>query len=237
MSRAILLCLALQLTAGGLTTADAAIVTSSFTGTVTAVNEGGQSGSPIAGGIDGIQVGSTFSGFFSYDTAGASSDLDDSTNGYYQISPSSQTVLSVTINGKTFRTAAGSGLAISTYDDVASSLSNTTDLLDINSPAPDLPAGWTATMNSYNARAVFADATGMALPDDSLPEGFSSDWTEGAMAMGFLQNLTTPSGSYNDVYIGGDLTATAVPEPSSVLALVSVVGCVLARRRFSHSPC
>ncbi len=193
------------------------IISKSFSGVITTVNSGGQAGTPI-GSVDGISIGSTFTATFSYDTANAGADANaaNTSQGVFTITPSVNTVLTVDINGRIFQKTAVANLTAQTFDNVVSTLSNNTDSLSIVAVGPSLPSGWSVTnANTASTRLTFFDAGGLALPSDALPTSFSPNWSIGLFNQTFNANVTTPSGVINSLYLEGNLSITAVPEPSS----------------------
>lgn len=218
--------------------AAAALVTFSFTGEIVIVNTGGQNGVPLIGGISGINIGDPFSVTFAYESADSGLDQNANPNlGVYFLSPTSTVTLSLNIDGNQFRTQVGSISQVATYNNLPTTLSASSDLLEIFQVAPVLPAGWTATPpNSSSSRLLLADSRGTALPNDLLPTVFNpSAWEQGVVTLAFNQTVVTPGlgGVFNDVYIEGRITA--VPEPSLGGGLVALVGCVgMFRRRLVH---
>ena len=224
----------IELSIGGRLRAD--IVTQSFTGVITVINSGGQAGTSI-GSVDGISIGSTFTGSFSYQTNNSGADLDSTASqGLFLITPSVDTFLTVNIGGKTFQKATGSNLTVQTFNNVVSTLSNNSDLLSLSATGPVLPTGWTVTnANTTSLRFTFAEPTGLVLSSDALPTSFSTNWTNRIFSQTFNANVTTPTGVITGLYIEGNLVA--VPEPTSIacFSLVTVMvicGGLASRRRF-----
>ncbi len=209
------------------------IVTHFFSGTVTKVNSGGQQG-PSIGSVSNISIGSSFTATFSYQTNNAGADLNASTSlGLFSISPSVDTFLTVNINGNNFQKSGTSNLGVQTFNNVVSDLSNSSDLISLFSNAPLLPANWSVpNPNTSTVRLVYIDPSGLAMPNDSLPNTFSPLWSNATFSLSFNDQVTTPSGTITGLYIEG--TVTAVPEPSSI-ACVAIGGMGLAfARRFAR---
>ncbi len=210
------------------------IVTHFFSGTVTKVNSGGQQGTSI-GSVSNISIGSSFTASFSYQTNNSGLDLNASSSlGLYSISPSADTFLTVNIGGNVFQKSGTANLGVQTFNNVVSDLSNSSDLISLFSNAPLLPANWTVpNPNTSTVRLVYIDPSGLAMPNDSLPNTFSPLWSNSTFSLSFNDQVTTPSGTITGLYIEG--TVTAVPEPSSIECVA--IGCIglALRRRFRRS--
>lgn len=216
--------------------AAAALVTFSFTGEIVVVNTGGQNGVPLFGGISGINVGDPFSVTFAYETADSGPDQNPNPSfGVFFLNPTSTVTLALNIDGNQFNTQVGSISQVSTFNNVPSALSASSDFLEIAQVAPVLPTGWTATpTNSSISRLFLADSRGTALANDSLPTVFNPNaWEQGVVTLAFNQTVVTPvgvgGGVFNNVYIEGRITA--VPEPNLGCGLVALAGCVAMFRR------
>ncbi len=215
---------------------NAAVVTSTFSGVITAVNQQGQNG-PSLGSVDGISIGQSFTAQFSYQTANSGADQQGSaTQGLFSISPSAETFLTVNVNGRVFQKTTLGVLFVQTGDDQVSTLSNSTDFLSLLAITPSLPSGWSSTAGTYSTRLTFFDQSGQALLNDALPSQFSNLFSVGIFSTTFNSSVNTPSGNIDQLYIEGSLNMTAVPEPSTMIlgACAALVPPLFARLRRSR---
>lgn len=214
--------------------ASAALVSYNFSGTISQVTDT----TAPAGNVGGLNVGDTFFGSFQYESADAGADSDaDPSRGFYALTGSVTSLLTVTVDGLTF--SAGPG-AVDVRNDVVSSLSANSDALFYSGgPFDALPPGWSFSPPAGSGVTVaFIDPTGTTFASDALPTSFDvTDWFASQLFLSFT-NVTFPGGTDQNVSIVGDvnLIPAAVPEPSSVvlLGLLGAVGGVVGwgkRRR------
>ena len=213
-------------------TAKGDVVLFNVQGLITSVNQNGQNGTSI-GSAGQVNLGDTFSATLSYDTANAGADLNGAANtGLYFISAGANNVVSFTIDGLLFQTANGTGLVAQTFNNAVSTLSNNTDLLAVQSGTINLPALWSATQAT--ATIGIADPNGNALPNDQLPLTVSPLFSQGSIQLFFSQGATVNGNNIAGLFIEGTFTIAAVPEPTSMIALLTTcmfaTRCVLSRR-------
>ncbi|HVJ84553.1 MAG TPA: hypothetical protein VM452_02850 [Caulifigura sp.] len=209
--------------------ARADLVTYSFGGVISDIAD---TSAPIDN-VGGITIGSTFSGYFQYETNGAVDvDVADVNRGLYLLGTSGPaSFFSVTVNGLTF--TAGPG-GVDVRNNVPSDLSPTTDFLNYTGGAVDTyPAGWSTTSPlATSLQAGFFDASGTLYSGDAIPTTFNpNDFDVGVLFLTF-SNVTFPGGTDASVTITGDINLEAVPEPSSLIfGTVAAGGGLLLRRR------
>jgi len=192
------------------------LVTFSFTGSITDIRLGGQTGTPISS-LDGIDVGDMFSGSFAYETNDASGGPT-----LYFFNPTSTNTVAADIDGLVFDTPIGSISGAQTFDNPPGNA----DVFSVFKGAPSLPAGWSVPSGGSTLRVAFVDNSGTTLPNSDLPISFDpNDWDQGVLLLTFANDVVTPSGTFNNVYIEGNinLMAMSVPEPAGLL----MCGCAL----------
>jgi len=212
--------------------ARADLVTYSFNGVISDITD---SSAPIDN-VGGITIGSTFSGFFQYETTGAvDSDVGDPNRGLYLMATSGPaSFITMTVNGLTF--TAGPG-AVDVRNNAVSTLSANTDLVNYTGGAIDTyPSGWsTSSPLATSLQIAFAQAAGTLYANDAIPTSFNpASFDAGQLALSF-SNVTFPGGTDSSVSIIGNVNLEAVPEPTSLLygALAIGAGSMLRRRRHS----
>jgi len=226
------------------------LITYNFTGVIretlqeTTTIVGGQpvtTTSPLAS-VGAISAGDLFFGTFQFETNDAAPDgfgigPDPGGNeGFYSLSGSLVSSMTVTIDGLTF--SAGPGYVATRNNVNVPVLSPSSDVLAVVSDSVSgFPAGWNSVGTSI--ATAFADGSGTVFTNDALPTSFTpGDFNLGELSLSFFQTVNFPGGSLpSTVRIYGNINLEAVPEPSSMI-LVSVaggLGLVLRRRRL-HRP-
>jgi len=192
------------------------LITYAFQGQITSTTFGS--------GFAGIDVGTSFSGYFQFDPTQAGPDGNSSSAlGVYSLAPSPGSFFNLNMAGwdvvgpvsgvsvrNNFGTEAVDGLQVTTNGSV--------------------PTGWTASASSMSVS--FDDSTGTAYTNDLMPTSFDPAKFDAVQFSWRVTNAAYPGGSSpGTTLFVGTATMSAVPEPSSALLAMTAAGLGLWKRR------
>ncbi|MGB7323254.1 MAG: PEP-CTERM sorting domain-containing protein [Rubripirellula sp.] len=182
--------------------------------------------------IGGINLGDTLTGTMIFDPDVASADLDnDIDRGFFNHTLASGLVLDYQVAGLSF--PGGPFASFTIENDIASALSDNTDALFVASGSTGFPANFVA--NQTFIELIAADETGQVFgPNEGFITQFDLNDYDVAFANIFLNGAVNIDGqAFTNVAIGSTVQISAVPEPSSfvAIALLGVAATGRFRRR------